>query len=43
VKRAWDYLKDIKQPTPGRQTASNDVVIYTINSYILQQNLRTLS
>src|SRR5271163_3006658 len=36
--RAWDYLKEIKQPTlivSGR----NDVIIYTINSYILQQNL----
>jgi pimeloyl-ACP methyl ester carboxylesterase len=35
---AWNYLKEIKQPTlivSGR----NDVIIYTINSYILQQNL----
>ena len=35
---AWDYLKEIKQPTlvvNGR----DDVIIYTINSYILQQNL----
>lgn len=35
---AWDYLKDIKQPTLVIN-GSNDVVIYTINSYILQQNL----
>ena len=35
---AWDYLKDIKQPTLV-VNGSNDVVIYTINSYILQQNL----
>ena len=35
---AWDYLQEIKQPTlvvNGR----DDVIIYTINSYILQQNL----
>jgi pimeloyl-ACP methyl ester carboxylesterase len=36
--RAWDYLKEIKQPTLVAN-GSNDVVIYTINSYILQQNL----
>jgi pimeloyl-ACP methyl ester carboxylesterase len=35
---AWDYLKDIKQPTLI-VNGSNDVIIYTINSYILQQNL----
>jgi pimeloyl-ACP methyl ester carboxylesterase len=35
---AWDYLKDIKQPTLV-VNGSNDVIIYTINSYILQQNL----
>jgi pimeloyl-ACP methyl ester carboxylesterase len=35
---AWDYLKDIKQPTLV-VNGSDDVVIYTINSYILQQNL----
>jgi len=35
---AWDYLKDIKQPTLV-VNGSNDVVIYTIKSYILQQNL----
>jgi pimeloyl-ACP methyl ester carboxylesterase len=36
--RAWAYLKDIKQPTLV-VNGSNDVIIYTINSYILQQNL----
>jgi len=35
---AWDYLKGIKQPTLV-VNGSNDVVIYPINSYILQQNL----
>ncbi|WP_158814584.1 alpha/beta fold hydrolase [Methylocapsa sp. S129] len=35
---AWDYLKDVKQPTLI-VNGSNDVIIYTINSYILQQNL----
>lgn len=35
---AWDYLKEIKQPTLV-VSGSNDVIIYTINSYILQQNL----
>jgi pimeloyl-ACP methyl ester carboxylesterase len=35
---AWDYLKDIKQPSLV-VNGSNDVIIYTINSYILQQNL----
>ena len=35
---AWDYLKEIKQPTLV-VNGGNDVVIYTINSYILQQNL----
>ena len=39
---AWDYLKQIKQPTLV-VNGSNDVIIYTINSYILQQNLPTLS
>lgn len=37
-KNAWDYLKDIKQPALVIN-GSNDVIIYTINSYILQQNL----
>ena len=35
---AWDYLRDIKQPALV-VNGSNDVIIYTINSYILQQNL----
>jgi len=35
---AWDYLKEIEQPTLV-VNGSNDVIIYTINSYILQQNL----
>ena len=36
--RAWDYLKEIKQPTLVIN-GSSDLIIYTINSYILQQNL----
>jgi pimeloyl-ACP methyl ester carboxylesterase len=36
--RPWDYLKEIRQPTLV-VNGSNDVIIYTINSYILQQNL----
>jgi pimeloyl-ACP methyl ester carboxylesterase len=35
---AWDYLKTIKQPVLV-VNGSNDVIIYTVNSYILQQNL----
>jgi pimeloyl-ACP methyl ester carboxylesterase len=35
---AWDYLKDIKQPVLV-VNGSDDVIIYTINSYILQQHL----
>jgi pimeloyl-ACP methyl ester carboxylesterase len=35
---AWDYLKDIKQPTLV-VNGSNDVIIYTVNSFILQQHL----
>ena len=35
---AWDYLNDIKQPALVIN-GSNDVIIYTVNSYILQQNL----
>ena len=35
---AWDYLKAIKQLVLV-VNGSNDVIIYTINSYILQQNL----
>jgi len=33
-----DYLKDIRQPTLVVQ-GSNDVIIPTVNSYVLQQNL----
>ncbi|MBB3178782.1 alpha/beta fold hydrolase [Variovorax sp. Sphag1AA] len=36
--RPFEYLRDIKQPTLV-VNGSNDVIIYTINSYILQQNL----
>jgi pimeloyl-ACP methyl ester carboxylesterase len=36
--RAWDYLKEIKQPTLV-VSGSNDVIIYTVNSFILQQQL----
>jgi pimeloyl-ACP methyl ester carboxylesterase len=35
---AWDYLKEIRQPTLV-VNGSNDVIIYTINSFILQQHL----
>jgi pimeloyl-ACP methyl ester carboxylesterase len=35
---ALDYLKDIRQPTLIVQ-GSNDVIVPTVNSYILQQNL----
>jgi pimeloyl-ACP methyl ester carboxylesterase len=35
---AWEYLKEINQPTLV-VNGSEDVIIYTINSYILQQNL----
>lgn len=35
---AWDYLKQIRQPTLVIN-GSNDVIIYTINSFILQQHL----
>jgi pimeloyl-ACP methyl ester carboxylesterase len=34
-----DYLKEIRQPTLIVQ-GSNDVIVPTVNSYILQQNLR---
>jgi pimeloyl-ACP methyl ester carboxylesterase len=34
----YDYLKTIKQPTLV-VNGSTDVIIYTVNSYILQQNL----
>jgi pimeloyl-ACP methyl ester carboxylesterase len=36
--RPFDYLKTIKQPTLV-VNGSNDVIIYTVNSFILQQNL----
>ena len=36
--RRYEYLKSIKQPTLV-VNGSNDVIIYTVNSYILQQNL----
>ncbi|KJC33698.1 alpha/beta hydrolase [Bradyrhizobium sp. LTSP885] len=35
---AWDYLKEIRQPTLV-VNGSNDVIITTINSFILQQHL----
>jgi pimeloyl-ACP methyl ester carboxylesterase len=35
---ALDYLKDMRQPTLVVQ-GSNDVIVPTVNSYILQQNL----
>ena len=35
---AWDYLKEIRLPTLV-VNGSNDVIIYTINSFILQQHL----
>jgi pimeloyl-ACP methyl ester carboxylesterase len=34
----YDYLKTIKQPTLV-VSGSTDVIIYTVNSFILQQNL----
>jgi pimeloyl-ACP methyl ester carboxylesterase len=36
--RPYDYLKAIRQPTLV-VNGSDDVIIYTVNSYILQQNL----
>jgi pimeloyl-ACP methyl ester carboxylesterase len=35
---AFDYLREITHPTPVIN-GSNDVIIYTANSFILQQNL----
>ena len=35
---SYDYLKTIQQPTLV-VNGSNDVIIYTVNSFILQQNL----
>jgi pimeloyl-ACP methyl ester carboxylesterase len=37
-KGSYDYLKKIQQPTLV-VNASNDLIIYTVNSFILQQNL----
>src|SRR5882672_10296804 len=37
-KGSFDYLKNIAQPTLV-VNGDNDVIIYTINSYILQQNI----
>jgi pimeloyl-ACP methyl ester carboxylesterase len=36
--RPYEYRKAIKQPSL-LVNSSNDVIIYTVNSYILQQNL----
>jgi pimeloyl-ACP methyl ester carboxylesterase len=36
--KSFDYLKSIKHPTLV-VNGSNDVIIYTVNSFILQQNL----
>src|SRR3981189_3339494 len=35
---AFDYLREIAHPTL-EINGSNDVIIYTVNSFILQQNL----
>jgi len=37
-KGSYDYLKNIAQPTLV-VNGDNDVIVYTINSYILQQNI----
>src|SRR3984893_15674224 len=36
--RPYDYLKAIQEPPPA-QNGSTDLIIYTVNSFILQQNL----
>jgi pimeloyl-ACP methyl ester carboxylesterase len=36
--KSFDYLKAIKQPTLV-SNGSNDVIVYTVNSFILEQNL----
>ena len=36
--KSFDYLKSIRQPTLV-VNGSTDVIVYTVNSYILQQNL----
>jgi pimeloyl-ACP methyl ester carboxylesterase len=38
LEKPYDYLKAIKQPTLV-VNGSNDVIIYTVNSFILQQHL----
>jgi len=38
----YEYLKTIRQPTLV-VNGDNDVIIYSINSWILQQNIPTLS
>ena len=38
VRDSYDYLKKIAQPTLV-VNGSNDVIVYTVNSFILQQNL----
>lgn len=37
-KRSYDYLKSISQPTLI-VNGGKDVIIYSVNSFILQQNL----
>ena len=39
---SYDYLKSIRQPTLV-VNGSTDVIIYPVNSFILQQNSRTRS
>jgi pimeloyl-ACP methyl ester carboxylesterase len=36
---AWDYLKEIKAPTLVVNGSNDVIIIYTINSFILQQHL----
>jgi pimeloyl-ACP methyl ester carboxylesterase len=36
--RSYDYLKTIKQPTLV-VNGNKDLIIYTVNSFILQQNI----
>ncbi len=38
AKRSYDYLKTIKQPTLV-VNGSNDVIMPTVNSFIMQQNM----
>jgi pimeloyl-ACP methyl ester carboxylesterase len=37
--RAYDYLKSIRQPTLV-VNGGNDVIVYSVNSFILQQHLQ---